>query len=48
MVCREKCGDGITVGDTYECDDGNNDDGDGCSSDCKVEPGFWKCVGGNE
>jgi len=34
MVCREICGDGITVTDEYECDDGNNDDGDGCSSSC--------------
>jgi fibro-slime domain-containing protein len=23
-----------------ECDDGNNTDGDGCSSDCKIEKGF--------
>lgn len=27
----------------YECDDGNNIDGDGCSSDCNVEAGF-KCT----
>ena len=26
-----------------ECDDGNTEDGDGCSSKCKVEPG-WRCV----
>ena len=25
---------------TYECDDGNNIDGDGCSSTCKIEDGF--------
>ncbi|MBN1494185.1 DUF4215 domain-containing protein [Candidatus Peregrinibacteria bacterium] len=30
------CGDG-SVGGTEECDDGNNIDGDGCSSDCKIE-----------
>ena len=33
------CGDGIVeVG--VECDDGNNDDGDGCSAGCTIEPGF--------
>ena len=31
------CGDGI-VQDTEECDDGNNDDGDGCSANCTIEP----------
>jgi cysteine-rich repeat protein len=30
------CGDGIQFGDE-ECDDGNNQDGDGCSSTCHVE-----------
>ena len=25
---------------TYECDDGNNNDGDGCSAHCKIEDGF--------
>ena len=28
------------------CDDGNNDDGDGCSRDCYVEVGYT-CVGGS-
>ena len=28
------------------CDDGNNIDGDGCSSDCKIEGGYH-CVGGS-
>lgn len=27
----------------YECDDGNTNDDDGCSSACIVEPG-WDCV----
>jgi len=27
---------------THECDDGNTIDGDGCSSDCKIEP-CWEC-----
>ena len=35
----EICGDGIHAGQ-LECDDGNNANGDGCSSDCKVEFGF--------
>ncbi|KRX04787.1 WW domain [Pseudocohnilembus persalinus] len=47
MVCREICGDGVTVSDTYECDDGNNLNGDGCSSDCQVEEGYWICEGGD-
>jgi len=28
------------------CDDGNNFNGDGCSSDCKIESGYH-CVGGS-
>lgn len=24
----------------YNCDDGNNDNGDGCNSVCDYEPGF--------
>ena len=40
--CEEICGDGIHAGQ-LECDDGNTINGDGCSSDCKVEYGF-KCV----
>ena len=28
------------------CDDGNNKEGDGCSSQCRVETGF-ECSGGN-
>ena len=43
-----KCGDGITlwmIKDEHgkpveECDDGNLISGDGCSSQCKIEPGF--------
>jgi|GEM_PF-6725391 len=33
------CGDGLTVKEA--CDDGNTADGDGCSSSCKVEVGFF-------
>lgn len=47
MKCREICGDGKFVTDLWECDDGNNVDGDGCSSTCQVEPGFWKCINGS-
>ena len=45
--CKEICGDGITIGDMYECDDGNLINGDGCSSLCKVEKGF-RCSGGSQ
>jgi cysteine-rich repeat protein len=34
-----RCGDGA-VNDLESCDDGNSDDGDGCSSTCTVEDGF--------
>lgn len=42
--CFELCGDGKKF--DLECDDGNNVDGDGCSRDCRIEPGF-KCTGGS-
>lgn len=37
------CGDGVedhdpTIPYDEECDDGNNDDGDGCSASCTIEP----------
>ena len=35
--CLEICGDGSLMNDTKpNCDDGNNDSGDGCSSDCVI------------
>lgn len=40
-VCTETCGDGLMLG-WYECDDGNLEDRDGCSSECKVEE-CWTC-----
>ncbi|CAI2381489.1 unnamed protein product [Moneuplotes crassus] len=47
-VCTDICGDGFisinTLLSTY-CDDGNNNDGDGCSSICEVESG-WECTQG--
>ncbi len=43
--CIEVCGDGKDYG-MNECEDGNTINGDGCSSTCKVEPGY-KCYPGN-
>ena len=37
------CGDGAVAG-TEECDDENRADGDGCSVECAIEPGFT-CAG---
>jgi len=37
------CGDGTREG-TESCDDGDTDSGDGCSTDCLVEPGYT-CLG---
>ena len=44
-VCIEECGDGVFLGLTSECDDGNLFGGDGCSEKCTVEYGF-ACEGG--
>jgi cysteine-rich repeat protein len=40
------CGDGFRRHSFEECDDGNTEDGDGCSSSCKIEPGYL-CDGGS-
>ncbi|GLC46629.1 hypothetical protein PLESTM_001898600 [Pleodorina starrii] len=37
------CGNAVVEG-VEECDDGDRSDGDGCSSSCRVEPG-WVCTG---
>jgi cysteine-rich repeat protein len=37
------CGNGIRTGQEG-CDDGNEDDGDGCSATCTVECGYWCTV----
>ncbi|MBN2717004.1 MAG: fibro-slime domain-containing protein [Deltaproteobacteria bacterium] len=37
-ACAAVCGDGILVNE--DCDDGNLEDGDGCSSDCTIENGY--------
>ena len=42
--CDEICGDGLKF--VSDCDDGNNQDGDGCSSTCEIEQG-WTCNGGS-
>uniref|UniRef100_A0A0G4HN54 EGF-like domain-containing protein n=1 Tax=Chromera velia CCMP2878 TaxID=1169474 RepID=A0A0G4HN54_9ALVE len=39
QTCQENVGDGIVTGDE-ECDDGNETDGDGCSSSGRLEDGF--------
>lgn len=37
-----RCGDG-SLDRNEDCDDGDDKDGDGCSADCEVEPG-WSCA----
>ena len=44
-TCIEECGDGVFLGLTSECDDGNIVGGDGCSEECTVEFGY-ACDGG--
>ena len=47
-VCSSFCGNGRHDDSRYTglheaCDDGNIEDGDGCSSTCSIEPG-WGCT----
>ena len=44
-TCIEECGDGVFLGLTSECDDGNIVGGDRCSEECTVEFGY-ACDGG--
>ncbi len=37
--CTEKCGEGLNHG-LLQCDDGNLQNGDGCSSICEVEDNY--------
>jgi proprotein convertase subtilisin/kexin type 5 len=37
-TCQEICGDGLLF--VLPCDDGNNINGDGCSSTCQIESGY--------
>jgi fibro-slime domain-containing protein len=39
-TCTKVCGDGLVIDEA--CDDGNLEDGDGCSDTCSVESG-WSC-----
>jgi cysteine-rich repeat protein len=39
-TCQDICGDGRVI--TSECDDGNLENGDGCSSSCEVET-YYRC-----
>ena len=41
-ICKEICGDGLVVG-IEQCDDKNTVDGDGCSSQCQLEP-MYTCA----
>lgn len=42
-VCLHICGNGLVEPEKGEqCDDANNENGDGCSSNCKIEKG-WTC-----
>lgn len=43
-TCIDLCGDGKIIVD--ECDDGNTENGDGCSSTCIIEKNF-RCYGGS-
>ncbi len=40
---KKLCGKNKNVDPWEECDDDNNKEGDGCSSECKIERG-WKCI----
>ena len=46
-ICKTKCGDGILIKSRENCDDGNQLNGDGCSSICKIEKG-WSCIFDND
>jgi cysteine-rich repeat protein len=37
--CISKCGNGARE-DDEECDDNNNENGDGCSDNCRLESGY--------
>ena len=42
-IVNVDCGDGLVTGND-QCDDGNDDNGDGCNDMCDEEPG-WNCSG---
>ncbi|CAD8102918.1 unnamed protein product [Paramecium sonneborni] len=41
--CHHICGDGYLVKELEQCDDGNLNNYDGCSSNCNIEQN-WKCL----
>ncbi|CAI2376582.1 unnamed protein product [Moneuplotes crassus] len=41
-TCVTRCGDGLKAG-SEKCDDGNTQNGDGCSSDCSQVEADWVC-----
>ena len=43
-LCEIACGNGA-IDPGEECDDGNTNDGDGCSSTCTIESSDWTCSG---
>ena len=42
-MCESRCGDGW-IAHEKECEDGNSNNGDGCSSKCLIEEGHF-CSG---
>ena len=42
-TCTKICGDAVRA-ESEECDDGNRENGDGCSSECTIED-TWRCIG---
>ena len=44
-VVQAVCGDGVVEG-AEACDDGNQDDGDGCAADCSAVEAGWSCPPG--
>ncbi|CDW72132.1 UNKNOWN [Stylonychia lemnae] len=45
MECEDICGDGLII--EKNCDDGNQNSGDGCSNECEIEAGF-NCPAANQ
>ncbi|CAD8089132.1 unnamed protein product [Paramecium sonneborni] len=43
LFCQSKCGDGYHLQMFEQCDDGNNENGDGCNSQCVIEQD-WVCI----
>ncbi|CAD8104073.1 unnamed protein product [Paramecium primaurelia] len=42
LICQPICGDGFHLQQIEQCDDGNNENSDGCNSYCKIEKD-WIC-----